>query len=74
LRDGQKVYIHCSLGVCRAPTVIVAYLHWVQDWEIGEALDYVTACRSCCPDAEMLKLATEDRRREPSNNLRLVPA
>jgi protein-tyrosine phosphatase len=72
LRDGHKVYIHCSLGVCRAPTVIVAYLHWIQDWEIGEALDYVTACRSCSPDVEVLKLATEDRRQMSSGDLWLV--
>jgi protein-tyrosine phosphatase len=73
LRDGHKVYVHCSLGVCRAPTVIVAYLHWIQDWEIAEALDYVTACRSCTPDLEALKRATEDWRQEPSPNLRLLP-
>jgi protein-tyrosine phosphatase len=73
LRDGHKVYIHCSLGVCRAPTVIVAYLHWIQDWEIEEALDYVTACRSCSPDTATLKLATDDRRQEFAKNPRLLP-
>jgi protein-tyrosine phosphatase len=66
LRNGHKVHIHCGTGTDRAPTVIVAYLHWVQDWDLGEALDYVTACRSCDPQVEVLKLATEDRRREPS--------
>jgi len=72
LRDGHKVYIHCSLGICRAPTVIVAYLHWVQDWEIEEALDYVTACRSCGPDVGMLKAATEDRLRDSLESLMVV--
>lgn len=66
LRDGHKVYIHCSLGKCRAPTVIVAYLQSVQDWDLGEAIDYVTACRSCDPQVDVLKLATEDRQRELS--------
>ena len=72
LRDGHKVYIHCSLGACRAPTVIVAYLHWAQDWEMGEALDYVTACRSCSPDVEVLKAASEDRLRERPESLNVV--
>ncbi len=66
LRDGHKVYIHCSLGVSRAPTVVVAYLHWVQDWDFHEAMDYVTACRACDPQVEVLKLATEERRQAHS--------
>ena len=68
LRNGHKVYIHCSLGRSRAPTVIVAYLHWIQDWDLGEALDYVTACRPCDPHVRVLKLATEDRQRESSRS------
>jgi atypical dual specificity phosphatase len=68
LRSGHKVFIHCSLGRSRAPTVIVAYLQCVQDWDFVEALDYVTACRPCDPHVEVLKLAAEDRRREPSAN------
>ena len=72
LRVGHKVYVHCSLGRCRAPTVIVAYLHWVQDWDLEEALDYVTACRSCAPEVAVLKFATEDWQRDPSRGLKVV--
>jgi atypical dual specificity phosphatase len=73
LRSGHKVYIHCSLGKSRAPTAIVAYLHWVQDWDLVEALDYVTACRPCAPDVEAIRSATEDRQREPSRTANAVP-
>jgi hypothetical protein len=61
LRSGHKVYIHCRTGTNRAPAAIIAYLHWVQDWDFEEALDYVTACRSCNPHEEAIRLATEDR-------------
>jgi protein-tyrosine phosphatase len=72
LRNGHRVYIHCSLGKCRAPTVIVAYLQWVQEWDLGEAFDYITACRSCNPDVEAIKSATQDRQREPSRSMNAV--
>jgi len=65
LRQGHKVYIHCGTGTCRAPTVVIAYLHWAQDWDIEEALDYVTACRTCNPQVEAIRLASEDRQRDP---------
>jgi protein-tyrosine phosphatase len=62
LRDGHKVYVHCGLGTSRAPTAIIAYLHWVQEWDFEEAVDYVTACRLCTPEVKVLKLANEDYR------------
>ena len=68
LRNGHKVYIHCGTGTDRAPTAIIAYLHWVQDWGFEEALDYVTACRSCDPYREAIKLATEDRKKNASRS------
>lgn len=74
LREGHKVYVHCGLGTSRAPTSIIAYLHWVQDWDFEEAVDYVSACRLCSPEVKVLKLATEDQRRELSPRTTQVAA
>jgi protein-tyrosine phosphatase len=38
LRAGHTVYVHCSCGVNRSPSTIVAYLHWVQGMPFDEAL------------------------------------
>jgi len=68
LRGGHKVYVHCDLGMTRAPTAVVAYLHWVQDWGFEEAIDYVTACRACEPRVKVLQLANADWRKDPSGS------
>jgi Dual specificity phosphatase, catalytic domain len=28
IEEGQTVYLHCTAGVNRSPTVAIAYLHW----------------------------------------------
>jgi protein-tyrosine phosphatase len=61
LRAGHTVYVHCNGGVNRSPSIVVAYLHWVQGMGLNKALAYVTKRRSCDPYAEAIRLATEDR-------------
>ena len=60
LRDDHIVYVHCTQGVGRAPTVVVTYLHWIQQWDLDEALRHVSARRRCSPDTEAIRLASED--------------
>jgi hypothetical protein len=73
LREGHKVYIHCSMGSNRAASAVIAYLHWVQDWDLDEAVDYVTACRSWEPHLGMIQAATEDRRRASPSDSDALP-
>ena len=61
LRAGHTVYVHCSAGVNRSPSTVVAYLHWVQGMALDEAVSFVTQRRSCDPYVEAIRLATEDR-------------
>jgi protein-tyrosine phosphatase len=35
LDAGHSVYVHCTAGVNRSPTVSAAYLHWYLDWPIA---------------------------------------
>ena len=54
LKQGHSVYVHCSAGVNRSPTVVAAYLHWCLGYELLQALIHLHACRRCLPDAEAI--------------------
>ena len=58
---GDTVYLHCTAGVNRSPTVAVAYLHWSLGRPLDEALEEVSMCRNCLPDAEAVRLASRRR-------------
>jgi atypical dual specificity phosphatase len=59
--DGHTVYVHCNVGVNRSPSVVIAYLHWVEGRTLDDAVEHVMRCRSCDPYVEAIRLATEDR-------------
>jgi hypothetical protein len=58
LAANHTVYVHCTVGVGRAPSVAIAYLHWCRGWELTEAATYVRERRSCSPSVEAIGLAT----------------
>lgn len=60
LRDGHTVYTHCNVGAGRSPSVAIAYLHWKQGWNLDEAIEHVTRCRSCSPNIEAIVSAGSD--------------
>lgn len=49
LRSGRTVYVHCTAGINRSPSTIIAYLYWVQRQELGEAVWLVTSRHPCDP-------------------------
>ena len=51
----SKVYLHCTAGINRAPTLAAAYLIKVQGLSAQEAYDYVTTKRRCSPYIEVLQ-------------------
>lgn len=61
LRDGHTVYVHCSAGINRSPSTVIAYLLWVEQWDWKQAIDHVTSHRHCDPYLEVIQAATEDR-------------
>ena len=61
---GHVVYLHCNMAVNRSPTIVIAYLHWVQGWTLEKAIAHVMKCRSCDPYVEAIRLASEDRGRK----------
>lgn len=54
LEEGHTVYLHCTAGVNRSPTVAIAYLHWCLGWELGPAVKHVEECRSCSPRVDAI--------------------
>jgi protein-tyrosine phosphatase len=57
VRAGHVVYLHCNAGINRSPTVAVAYLHWVEAWDLDAAQSHVVNCRPCDPYVQEIRLA-----------------
>jgi atypical dual specificity phosphatase len=64
LQQDQTVCVHCNMGINRSPTIVIAYLHWVEGWDLEKATDHVLECRSCDPYLDAIGLAGEDRQRK----------
>jgi len=63
VRTPHRLYLHCTLGLNRAPTVAIAWLAWHRAMPLARAWQQVTAARSCEPDFESLWVLTRDRQR-----------
>jgi protein-tyrosine phosphatase len=61
LAEGHIVYLHCTAGIGRAPTVAIGYLHYCLGWEWDTAVAHVKALRQCNPHLDALRLALEDQ-------------
>jgi protein-tyrosine phosphatase len=61
LADGHTVYLHCTAGIGRAPTVAIGYLHTCLGWKIEDAVAHVKLQRECAPHVDALRLALADQ-------------
>ena len=61
LAGGHTVYLHCTAGIGRAPTVAIGYLHFCLGWEWDVAVAHVKQLRQCNPHLDALRLALEDQ-------------
>ena len=57
LQTGYTVYLHCTAGAGRSPTVAVAYLHRCWGWPLDRALAYVKERQSSTPSVEAIQQA-----------------
>jgi len=69
LATGNTLYLHCTAGVNRSPTVAVAYLHKCLQWPLERALEHIRGCRNCCPDADVIRRASVHFRRATVSRL-----
>jgi len=57
LREGHTVYVHCTAGVIRSPTVVAAYLHRCEGWQLEAAVAHLEKTRHCNPNQLAIRLA-----------------
>ena len=55
LIEHQTVYLHCSAGINRSPTIAIAFLMKSKQMSLEEALDYFRKKHYCEPYIEALK-------------------
>ena len=54
---GHTVFVHCTAGVGRSPTVVAAYLHWSLGEELEEAVTQVKNARPSSPSIHSIQQA-----------------
>ena len=59
--NGHTVYAHCNVGMIRSPSVVLAYLVWRLGWNLDDATEHITRCRSCSPTIRAIVRACRDR-------------
>lgn len=59
---GERVYVHCTAGLGRAPAAVIAYLFWFSEPRVNlaQAYDMVTSLRPCGPKRDAIRAATYD--------------
>jgi protein-tyrosine phosphatase len=60
VNEDHTVYVHCSYGINRSPTTVIAYLHRCEDWDLGDAVGHVLRNRPCDPLVHTIATADWD--------------
>jgi hypothetical protein len=61
IKSGHRVYLHCTLGLERSPSLAIAYLAWYRGWPLDQAWEHVRQQRQCTPNFEAVWLAHRAR-------------
>lgn len=59
LEARKKVYVHCTAGCWRSPSIIIAFLHCRLGWTLDQAVSHLKNSHPCTPDVEAIRLASE---------------
>jgi len=55
IADGERVYVHCTAGINRSPTVCIAWMMRHRGMTLEEANNHVMERRRCYPYPEVLE-------------------
>ena len=61
LKVGHCVYVHCTAGLNRAPSVVISHLAWNRGMDLDAAHRHVAQSRYCEPYLDAIRRATENR-------------
>jgi protein-tyrosine phosphatase len=54
------VYLHCTAGIGRSPSVATTYLVWCRGMSLDDAVSYVKTRHRCAPDLDAIRSVTSD--------------
>lgn len=60
LAAGHRVYLHCTAGAGRSPSVAIAWMVWRLGWSLQQAYAWVLERRACSPDLQAIEAALQD--------------
>jgi protein-tyrosine phosphatase len=66
LDAGNTVYMHCTAGTGRAPTLAIAYLYWEGGMKRDEAYEHVRSRRRCSPTLQPSAMPRRPKTRSES--------
>jgi len=66
LAVGHTVYLHCTAGKERSPTVALGYLSLCRGMELQQAVTHITQIRDCQPKAQVVADFLSSRRNDAS--------
>ncbi|MGQ9822919.1 MAG: dual specificity protein phosphatase family protein [Thermogutta sp.] len=55
IEAGHTVYVHCTAGMNRSPTAVIAYLHWVRGLDLEQAVRLVYGRHACDPFTDAIQ-------------------
>ena len=61
----NRVYVHCTAGLGRAPAACIAWLKWFRGLDLDSAIRQVTSARPCGPKRDAVRGASFDLARVP---------
>lgn len=69
LDAGHRVYVHCTAGIGRSASTVIAYQHWVKQCDLEEAVRHHNNCRACYPGLDAIRRATDEWRKKQNGCL-----
>ena len=55
MKSNSRVYVHCSAGQQRSPSVVIGYLAWHRKLDLEEAISLVMSARKCAPPLHVIR-------------------
>ncbi len=66
---GHQVYVHCTAGKQRSPSVVICYLAWHRRRSLKQSIQLVLASHSCAPPIAVLEVVDDRYRQEITDHM-----